>query len=90
MNQLTLNQTTGRNYDLIWNDSINIGQAVIDVDGFYYFLPNHNGGGLWQAYVLRAIAERLDELNQEWSEEIDRMFAESPKFNDGELDDLPF
>jgi hypothetical protein len=90
MNQLTINPTVGHDYILIWNNSIEIGQAVLDADGFYYFLPKRNDGSLWQAYVLKAIAEKLEELNQEWSEEIDRLFSESPKDTDEQLNDLPF
>jgi hypothetical protein len=89
MNSLTIKQAEGRNYDMIWNDSIQIGKAIIDVDGFYYFLPNQNGGGLWQAYVLREIADKLDDLNKEWNDQITKYFEENP-VEDGDVDDIPF
>jgi hypothetical protein len=91
MNNLTLKPAEGHNYQMFWNDSIEIGRAIIDVDGFYYFLPNQNGGGLWQSHVLKAIADKLDELNREINESINKYFEENgDKFVDGELDDLPF
>lgn len=92
MENLTLKPADGRNYKMVWNESIEIGQAIIDVDGFYYFLPNTNNGGLWQSHVLKAIAEKLDDLNKEWNEHISKYFEETAnsKFADGELDDLPF
>ena len=91
MDQVTLKPADGRNYQMHWNDSIQIGKAVIDVDGYYYFLPNVNGGGLWQAHVLKKIAEVLDNLNKEWNDQVEKYFQETiTEFTDEELNDLPF
>lgn len=91
MNSLTLKPAEGQNYQMFWNDSIEIGRAIIEVDGFYYFLPNQNGGGLWQAYVLKAVAEKLDELNLEWDNKIKQYFEENGSIlADEESDNIPF
>jgi hypothetical protein len=44
-----------------------LGSLVLEVDGYYYFLPTKNRDGLWGSYVLREISEILDEMNEEWN-----------------------
>ena len=46
-----------------------IGEALMLEDGYYYFLPLPEPGAL-APYVLRAIAELLDELNKDWNDEV--------------------
>ena len=46
-----------------------IGEALMLEDGYYHFLPLPEHGTL-APYVLRAIAELLDELNKDWDEEV--------------------
>ena len=46
-----------------------IGEALMLEDGYYYFLPLPEHGTL-APYVLRAIAEILDELNKDWNDEV--------------------
>jgi hypothetical protein len=56
-----------------------IGNFVKDVDGYYYFDTLYNGG-LWDATILRSIADALDELNKPWNDEIKAYFeAEKEK-----------
>jgi hypothetical protein len=92
MENITLKPTEGRDYKMVWNEVIELGEAALDIDGFYYFLPNKNNGGLWHSHVLKAIAEKLDDLNKEWDENISKYFDEAAnsQFTDEELDDLPF
>ena len=41
-----------------------------EVDGFYYYDPP--GHGSYAAHTLRAIADKLDEMNKPWSDQIER------------------
>jgi hypothetical protein len=40
-----------------------IGSVARDVDGKFYFWPLNNGSA-WSGYFMRAIADKLDELNK--------------------------
>ena len=42
-------------------------------DGFWYYRPE-GGGGVLEAWVLRVIADLLDEANREWEEQLDKAF----------------
>ena len=46
----------------------------MDVDGYYYFWPSNNG--CWPAHVLRSIANKLDDINKKWNDEIEFHFSE--------------
>lgn len=45
-----------------------IGEAVMSDCGNFMFEAMPGSCGLWEAWILRAIAERLDELNKPWRE----------------------
>jgi hypothetical protein len=51
-----------------------IGEAIQLEDGFWYQWQEqgYHHGGATQAWVLRAIADRLDEMNKWWEEELDQ------------------
>lgn len=42
------------------------GELYIESDGFYVFDPVAGRTGYWPAWMLRNIADKLDELNKEW------------------------
>lgn len=49
-----------------------------EVDGFYYYDPYPLGAGSYSAHTLREIADKLDELNKPWSDQIDRELKLKP------------
>ena len=59
-----------RAFDFYWTNGAHIGYAYIEVDGYYTFMFAHHRNGNWDAHVLRAIADKLDELNKDWDEEV--------------------
>lgn len=67
-------------YNLYYGDH-KIGEAVIDVDGYYY-LTTWTNGGIAGSYTLRLIADALDEINQPWTDKID---ADMETWNSGYL-----
>lgn len=46
-----------------------------EVDGFYVWWPRPDGGFI-TSYHLRNIANRLDELNKDWEDKIDKYFED--------------
>jgi hypothetical protein len=63
-----------------FND-IMLGYAYKEVDGFYVFVtgtrlnsndPPKKEYGYWDAWILRGIADLLDEHNKEWNEQIQK------------------
>lgn len=52
-----------------------LGEIYQEVDGFYVFWPNHDRAGYWSQWMLRAISDKLAELNKAWSEEIENHFS---------------
>ena len=55
-----------------------VGQFLMDVDGFFYYFPIENGGA-WTAWIMRAIANKLDEINAPWQKVIDAEFRNPGK-----------
>lgn len=49
-------------------------ELVTDVDGYVYYWPKPNGGH-FSPWMLRAIADELDKINQPWQDTIDEYFA---------------
>jgi hypothetical protein len=48
-----------------------------DADGLWY-LHGWSVTGYVQAWVLRAMADRLDEINKDWNEELDAAYKALP------------
>lgn len=53
-----------------------IGRLFQSDDGFYYYDPLCQEGesGLWAAWWMRQIADKLDELNKPWDDHINEYF----------------
>ena len=52
-----------------------IGEAVMSDCGSFMFNEMPGPRGLWEAWVLRAIADRLDEINKPWRSYMDYSFT---------------
>lgn len=48
-----------------------LGEFYREVDGYYVFDPE-SGSGYWPEWLLRALADELEELNKEWNEQVER------------------
>jgi hypothetical protein len=63
-----------------------IGSFQLDSNGSYYFWEKSDLSGCWSAYTLRAIADKLDEVNKPFEKELELYFG---KENDKlKIDDL--
>jgi len=49
-----------------------IGVCSMEIDGYYLFYSNENGG--WNEYALREVARLLGGLNLEWDEHLSKVF----------------
>ena len=54
-------------------NDVYLGDIIAKEDGYYDFWPDLKGG-YWSAYVLRAIADLLDDMNASWDKEINDYF----------------
>ena len=53
-----------------------LGTFELDVDGNYHYWENPKLNGAWSAYQLRAIADKLDEINKPYKEVVDEYFKQ--------------
>ena len=61
-------------YSVIVN-SKRCGELCIKEDGFWdYYLEEDNNSGYLPAWFLHAVADKLDELNASWEEDINTYF----------------
>jgi hypothetical protein len=49
-----------------------VGLFYFEVDGFWVF--NSTGTGYWNEYSLRLIADKLEELNKSWNDQLNEYF----------------
>lgn len=57
--------------ELYWDNGAYLGDAIRDVDGFFYFWSKAEGRGAWSELSLIQLGMTLEELNREWSNFID-------------------
>jgi hypothetical protein len=57
-------------FDAFWENGVELGQILCDVDGFYKYWPIYQGG-YYDEWFLLSMADTLKELNKKWQEEID-------------------
>lgn len=69
MSSLTFTPDGGGSHEVFTDRGRGIGWLNPLDDGFLYFFPDDYCGG-WQAWVLREIADKLDELNKPWEDHI--------------------
>ena len=62
-------------YNIYFENGIFLGEFIIKEDGYYDFWPEHpSKDGYWSSYVLREIANTLDELNAPYEKELNEYF----------------
>jgi hypothetical protein len=63
----------GGTYKLYWDNGVYMGDAVVNVDGFYVFFPEHKNG-YWDEGVFRSLLDTFTALNAEWNKQINEYF----------------
>ncbi len=76
----------------IMHQNMCIGYAMLEPDGFYYFLPRAKMNGLWAEHTLREIADLLRGLNAPFEKELKEYFDNLPKeiSQDAQDEGFPF
>ena len=69
MGKLTYNKITKGQYEVFIN-TVNIGEFLMDVDGYWKYWPNDHRSGYWDEWMLTILAEELHKLNKNWDQEV--------------------
>lgn len=56
-----------------WENGSYMGYVYKEIDGFYTYVIEDKGGTI-DAYVLRALANKIDKLNKPWNDQINEYF----------------
>ena len=65
-------QKSANHYGVDHDNGICVGEITREPDGFFYFWFSYPMRGCWPAYSLKEIADKLEELNKEWSDTINK------------------
>jgi hypothetical protein len=60
-------------YDVFYENGVRLGILYREIDGYFVFGPEP-GGGSWSGHVLRDIADKIEELNKPWDQQIQEYF----------------
>ena len=62
----------------VWVNSHKLGELKTEVGGEWVFYPEleKSNGGYWPAWVLRQIADWIDQKNEAWEKELDIYFSQ--------------
>ncbi len=60
-------------YEVFFENGVKMGEFLKEVDGSFYFFPELKGG-FWAGYIMRELADKEDELNKDWNNEISKYF----------------
>ena len=53
-----------------------MGEFVTGDDGYLVYFPSKRNNGFWSSSAIRAIADKLDELNKPWDDVIQKITIE--------------
>lgn len=68
---MRLEKISDGEYKVYFGNGRHIGEFLRKEDGFFDYWPTQEAG-YWPAYALRAIADKLDELNKDWADALAR------------------
>ena len=68
LEMITVELTTPTAGKIYFNQKY-LGIVVVQDDGYFGFYTNEPSG-YWSSYALRLIADKLDEMNKEWDEQV--------------------
>ena len=81
---ISLEKVGPAEYNVIYENGLQIGEFLMKEDGYFDFWPKL-GGGYWPSYLLRDLANHLDVLNKPWDDEIKNYFNRQEEV--GEVND---
>jgi len=72
--EIRLEKTTKFVYKAFTPNNKYLGTFELDVDGYFHYWKDKSLSGSWSSYQLRAIADKLDEINKSYEDIIDGYF----------------
>lgn len=63
-------------YKVQYHNGADLGTLEIASDGYFSYWPKMYGG-YWSSHVMRAIADHLDRLNEQWHEQVQKGLNEA-------------
>lgn len=69
---ITLEKLNNSNQEVRFNNKL-LGHFIMQEDGYYMFFCLEDNGG-WSSYSLKLIADKLDEVNKEFNDEVNEYF----------------
>lgn len=61
-------------YTVVFENNVKFGELLRDVDGFFYFWIERANGGCISDFILKELAEKMEELNKDWKRELEEHF----------------
>lgn len=71
---LIYQQISQHKYNIVTGNQKLVGELIMDVDGYFYFWPEDNNGA-WSSYLLRQLADKIDEINKPWNQKTEGFWA---------------
>jgi len=71
--EIKLEKQSDNLYD-VWFNVKYLGRFVKEVDGFFHYWEDKSLNGSWSAYQLKAISDKLDEINKPYREVVEEYF----------------
>ena len=64
-------------YDVFFQNGSLLGEFILDESGYFSFWQDETKRGCWSGYVLRALADSLDQINMEWDVRVHKELSEA-------------
>ena len=71
-----------KSYNVLTSSGKNIGTFELDESGFYNYWRNLKSDGAWQAWLLKAVADKLNEVNKPFNDSVKEYFEEYNELED--------
>jgi major membrane immunogen (membrane-anchored lipoprotein) len=72
--QLDYKKYADGNIQVYYTNGVFMGNLEVGDDGYYVWWDDKNNSGYVPSWILRELADKLDELNKEWDEGVKEFF----------------
>jgi hypothetical protein len=68
---VTFTKQSENDYLVVFENGVILGHLLKEVDGYFVFYPELRGG-FWESLIMRILADKMDDLNRDWDEIVQR------------------